>query len=304
VSAVATKPRLAFLGLGWIGEQRLHAVEDLCDVAGLADPARAECLDTLDDLLAHDPDGVVIATPSALHAGQALAALRAGAAVFCQKPLARTAPEARRVVEAARDADRLLGVDLSYRYAEAFRAAREVVGEGGIGEVFAADLEFHNAYGPDKAWFYEPELSGGGCVIDLGIHLVDLALWTLGFPEINRVTSRLVGEPTERYATAELDGIRIACSWNLHAGRDAVLRASFHGTGGGVAVENVAGSFSDFRAELRRGTSARSLVEPPDDWGGRAIRHWATRLAAGERFDQAADELVAVHTILDRVYSR
>jgi predicted dehydrogenase len=48
--------------------------------------------------------------------------------------------------------------------------------------VFAVDLVFHNAYGPDKPWFYDPELSGGGCVMDLGVHLVDLALWSLDFP--------------------------------------------------------------------------------------------------------------------------
>jgi predicted dehydrogenase len=59
---------------------------------------------------------VVIATPSALHAEQSIAALTSGAAVFCQKPLGRTADEVRQVVDAARTADRLLAVDLSYRF--------------------------------------------------------------------------------------------------------------------------------------------------------------------------------------------
>jgi predicted dehydrogenase len=49
--------------------------------------------------------------------------------------------------------------------------------------VRAVDLTFHNAYGPDKPWFYDPAQSGGGCVMDLGVHLVDLALWTLGWPK-------------------------------------------------------------------------------------------------------------------------
>jgi predicted dehydrogenase len=60
---------------------------------------------------------------------------------------------------------------------------------GELGRVFAVDLVFHNAYGPDKPWFYDPELAGGGCVMDLGVHLVDLALWSLDFPGVTAVTS-------------------------------------------------------------------------------------------------------------------
>jgi predicted dehydrogenase len=101
----------------------------------------------------------VIATPSALHAEQAIAALDRGLAVFCQKPLGRDASETRAVVEAARRADRLLGVDLSYRYTRAAAALRDEVRSGALGEVYAVDLVFHNAYGPDKPWFYDRRLA-------------------------------------------------------------------------------------------------------------------------------------------------
>jgi predicted dehydrogenase len=268
----------------------------------VADPAVPDALDTLDELLAAELDGIVIATPSALHAEQAVTALERGLAVFCQKPLGRTADEVRAVVDAARRADRLLGVDLSYRHVEAFRAARAAIRE--IGDVFAADLVFHNAYGPDKPWFYDPKLSGGGCVIDLGVHLVDLAVWALDL-EPEEVRSRLVGEPVEQWATAELDHVRLACSWNLHAGGDAVIRATFHGGEGGVEVRNVRGSFYDFTCERFRGTERETLVAPPDDWGGRAIVAWAERLARGEQFDErGAREHVRVAEIIDRIYGR
>jgi predicted dehydrogenase len=305
VSVTATRPRLGFLGLGWVGRSRLEAVEAaaVAEIAALADPALPGRLDTLDELLEEDLDGVVIATPSALHAEQAIAALERGLAVFCQKPLGRTAAETRAVVEAARAADRLLGVDLSYRHAAAFRAARCVVRAGELGEILAADLVFHNAYGPDRPWFYDPELAGGGCVIDLGVHLVDLAVWMLDL-EPAEVRSRLHGEPVEQFATAELDHVRLACSWNLHAGRDAVIEASVYGTDGAVSVRNVEGSFYDFRCERMRGTSTEVLVEPPDAWPGRAAVDWARRLRAGERFDPAAEEHVRVAEILDRIYAR
>jgi predicted dehydrogenase len=305
MSLTATRPRLGFLGLGWIGRSRLEAItaSGVADIGAVADPALPDALDTLDELLEAELDGVVIATPSALHVEQAIAALERGLPVFCQKPLGRTAAETSAVVEAARRVDRLLGVDLSYRYVEAFRVAREVVRSGELGEIVAAELVFHNAYGPDKSWFYERELSGGGCLIDLGVHLVDLAVWMLDLGPA-RVTSRLHGEPVEQFATAELDHVRLACSWNLHAGRDAVIEAAVYGSDGAVAVRNVGGSFYDFRCDRHRGTSSETLVEPPDDWGGRAAVEWASRVARGDRFDEAADEYVRVAAILDRIYGR
>jgi predicted dehydrogenase len=303
---VATLPRLGFLGLGWIGRSRLEAIERAGAgvVAAVADPAVDGALDSYEELLAHDLDGVVVATPSALHAAQAIAALELGLPVFVQKPVGRTAAEVRSVVAAAERADVPLGVDLSYRYADAFVEAREQVRSGALGEVFAAELLFHNAYGPDKPWFRDPALAGGGCVIDLGIHLVDLAVWALDL-DPRDVRSRLRGEPVETWATAELDHVRIACSWDLHAGRDAVIEATFLGTDASVGVANVGGSFYDFRCELLRGSSRRALVEPPDGWPGRAAVAWARRVAAGAGFDAAQGaELVRVAEILDRVYGR
>src|SRR5919202_6291888 len=126
------------------------------------------------------------------------------------------------------------------------RRIREVVRSGELGRVYAVELAFHNAYGPDKPWFYDRALSGGGCVTDLGVHLVDLALWTLGFPAVDRVTAKLHGGEIEDYAGVQLElaggvSVRVACSWRLHAGRDCVLKAAFYGTHGGVALRNVGG---------------------------------------------------------------
>ncbi|HEU4698791.1 MAG TPA: Gfo/Idh/MocA family oxidoreductase [Gemmatimonadales bacterium] len=329
------RPRLGFLGVGWIGRHRMEAIarSGAAEVAAIADPsaenaaaARAALgdrarsvavLDSLDALLDAGLDGLVIATPSALHAEQSIAALERGLAVFCQKPLGRTEPEVRAVVDAARRADRLLGVDLSYRFTEALQRLRALVRAGELGRVYAADVVFHNAYGPDKAWFYDPALSGGGCVMDLGIHLVDLALWVLDFPAVEHVTSRLYakGEPlagrrdrVEDYAVARLDlaggaSVRLACSWNLPAGADAVIEASFFGTAGGASLRNANGSFYDFHAERFRGTSRETLCGPPDEWGGRAAVDWARRLASGARFDPAAERLVEVARTLDRIYA-
>ncbi|HYF16630.1 MAG TPA: Gfo/Idh/MocA family oxidoreductase [Ramlibacter sp.] len=325
-------PRLGFLGLGWIGQHRMQALlaAQACEVAVVADPSPevqarvreiapgAATVATLDDLLRHELDGAVIATPSALHAQQSLQLLERGIAVFCQKPLARTAAETQAIIDAARRADRLLGCDLSYRHTEAMRRIRNCVVEGELGSVYAVDLVFHNAYGPDKPWFRDMALAGGGCAIDLGTHLVDLALWVLGFPKVELVTSRLYaqGRPlpsspqeVEDYAVAQLElaggtVVRLACSWNLSAGCDAVIEAHFHGSRGGAALRNRNGSFYDFVAERFEGTRRTTLAEPPDDWGGRAAVDWARRLGAGARYESAIEPLVQVAAVLDAVYGR
>jgi predicted dehydrogenase len=329
---VPVTPRLAFVGVGWIGRDRMLAVsrsgvaEVACvaDASGEAAAAAAAEVDApvveVDTVLAGavDVDGVVIATPSALHAAQAKRALAAGLAVSCQKPLGRDAAECEAVIEAARRADRLLGVDLSYRHLAAVGAMREVIGGGGIGEVYAAELVFHNAYGPDRPWFTDRQLAGGGCVIDLGIHLVDLAHWLLDRRPVLGVTSRLFagGRPLEEdaqrvedHAVARLDlegggVVSLACSWFLAAGCDAVIGATFYGTDGAVALRNVDGSFYDFRAERWRGTKREVLVEPPDAWGGRAVVAWAEQLAGGAGFDPAVEDAAAVAAVLDRIYGR
>jgi predicted dehydrogenase len=284
----------------------MEAASAAAEVAAVADPAVPGTLDSLDELLEHDLDGVVIATPSALHAGQATAALDAGLAVFCQKPLGRSGEEAAAVVEAARGADRLLGVDLSYRFARAAEAVRDAE----IGDVFAVELAFHNAYGPDKPWFYDRVLAGGGCLIDLGTHLVDLALGRLGRPEVTSVWSRLLhvhGFDVEDFAAVRLEvssgaTIGLTCSWNLPAGRDCVIQAAFYGTDGAARLHNVAGSYYDLRADRFDGTVTTTLVEPPDDWGGRAVVDWAERLGRGERFDPEVEDVVDVARVIDRVY--
>jgi predicted dehydrogenase len=324
--------RLGFLGVGWIGRHRLEAVaaSGVAEIAAIADPSEehlavaralapgAVLHRSLDDLLRERLDGLVIATPSAMHADQAVAALERGLAVFCQKPLGRSAREVERIIGAAASADRLLGADFSYRTLEGVRRIRELMDRGALGRVFALDLVFHNAYGPDKDWFYDRARSGGGCVMDLGVHLADLALWLLRGPEVCAVGSRLYSggellgpedDRVEDYAVATMDlagGVvaRLACSWRLSAGREAVIEAAVHGTEGGAFLRNVNGSFYDFVAEHCVGTRRELLAEPPDSWGGRAVVWWAERLAAGARFDRAAWRYLDSARVVDAIYHR
>ena len=322
--------KLGFLGVGWIGRNRMEAMlaTGKAEAIAICDPnpdmaleaqklaPEAALVGSLDELLGLALDGVVIATPSALHAEQSIAALNAGATVFCQKPLGRNATEVEAVLDAARKADRPLGVDLSYRHTAAMQAIRDLIRSDQLGQVFAADLVFHNAYGPGNAWFYDPKLSGGGCLIDLGVHLVDLALWLFDFPEVVSVHGRTLkegrapaAEEVEDFALGEIElangtTVRIACSWNLSAGQDADIRATFYGTRGGAEMRNENGSFFDFVADRFSGRNRERIAGYPDEWGGRAAAEWVEKLASGERFEGSTTGLVQTAQVLDRLYGR
>jgi predicted dehydrogenase len=329
---VGTRPRVGFAGVGWIGRNRLAAIArdagaDICGIFDTsADAARqaqahaphAVLASRFEDLLDQGVDGIVIATPSGLHATQAAAALRAGCSVFCQKPLARSAAEALLVIDTARTRNRLLGVDFSYRAVAGVREIIELVRSGELGDIYAADLTFHNAYGPDKPWFYDLQQSGGGCVMDLGIHLLDLLLLVLDYPQVRtvsswlRATGKQLAKPLrelEDHAFVQLDletGVtaRMACSWNLPAGCEAVIEAAFYGTHGSANLRNIRGSFYDFVAQHCTGTTARILAEGDNGWGGRTACNWVRRLSGSSAFDPEAGRFQDVHALVDRIYGR
>jgi predicted dehydrogenase len=329
---VVGRSRIGFIGAGWIGQRRMKAIaqQSLAELAGIVEPdaskanaAReiaATCTihDSIDALLDLDLDGIAIATPSALHAEQAILALEHGMSVFCQKPLARSREETQRVVDAAQAADRLLRVDFSYRFLQGVRQIRELIQSKALGDVYIVELTFHNAYGPDKAWFYDPRLSGGGCLIDLGIHLLDLVLWIFNYPTVCEVNGsvfksgkRLRGcdRDAEDFAAAclRLENdvvVNLRCSWRAHAGCDAIIEFAVYGTAGGARLHNVNGSFFDFQTERFVGTRTEILSRPPEDWGGRAALDWLHQLSLSNRFEPGAQHFVDVADTLDRIYAQ
>ncbi len=330
---VESKPKLGFIGVGWIGRNRLQAIaeKNIANIKVISDPNSqyaqeasqlapdAYISPSLTDLISTDVDGVIIATPSAMHAAQSAEAIDAGKAVFCQKPLGRNAQEVAAVVEKAKAKDVLLGVDFSYRFTNGIKALKEVLDSGELGDIYGVNLVFHNAYGPDKPWYFDPKLAGGGCVMDLGVHLVDLLVWLLDNPDVAEVNSQLfskgrkIEDPdaeVEDYAVAQMllnerIAVQLACSWNLPAGVDAVIEVSFYGSNGGVSFRNVNGSFYDFSTERFHGTSRQVISTPGDSWGGKAAIAWAEELATrGNNFNAEAYQYLKAAEILDKIYKR
>ncbi len=308
---------LGFVGLGWLGESllkelphtpslRVKAVQDArLDLAEAFAQRFASPWfgDRFEDLLDQPGvDAVVICTPNSLHVGQAQAALRAGKHVLVQKPLALSHAEAQATVEMARRLERLLFVDYTYRFVDTMRVFRSVLDDAG--SISSVRAVFHNIYGPgvEKAWFFDPKQSGGGALTDLGVHLLDLALWVLTPGEVRLVSAELSSaqeRPTEDSARLELDLDTVPCevSVSWHAPRSTTEIAFEVQTQRGLLRwENVEGSFFHFRTRLNE----RTLIDRETTLRDDTLRVFAAALATG-----AAPPIdVRVYALLDQAYGR
>lgn len=130
---------------------------------------------TLDELLAADVEAVYVATPVHVHREQVIACARAGKHVLCEKPLGLTVAEAEEVVKACREAGVLLGTALMMRFHSQHRAALELIRAGRLGRPVYARAQLSCWYPPiEGAWRQDPSLGGGGSLMDMGGHCLDL----------------------------------------------------------------------------------------------------------------------------------
>jgi predicted dehydrogenase len=130
-------------------------------------------------------DVVSVATPNSFHKPLTIAALEAGCHVLCEKPMAMNAGEGREMLAAAQKADKRLMIDFSYRFSEQSQALKAQVDSGVLGEIYFARTLWHRRRGLPRfgGWFGQKAMSGGGPLIDLGVHRLDLALWLMGYPK-------------------------------------------------------------------------------------------------------------------------
>lgn len=327
------RPRLGFAGLGWIGAQRMQVLAelDLADIVAVCDPRQQALRDAcaalacepaacshFEDLLAEPLDGVVIATPNALHEPQSIAAMEQGLAVFSQKPLALSREGTATLLNLARSRNLPLGIDWSYRYLAGVPELKQRIDAGELGDITSAELCFHNAYGPGAAWYYNLSLAGGGCLLDLGCHLLDLCHWLIGASNPQEVTARCfrngkslpvpVDEPEDlvmaviEYASGQ--HVHLSCSWRASAGRGAIIGCRIFGTKGGAEIRNVGGSFYDFEVALNHGPESTLLGAPPDAWPGRALIEWTGRLRGNDGYDPAVTHAATTAEVIDRIYDR
>lgn len=148
-------------------------------------------------------DAVIIATPNYLHASQTIAALNAKLHVLCEKPMAMSASEAREMQATARKVDKKLMINMSYRFLPASMALKKQIEAGVLGDIYFTRTVWHRRqlipfWGE---WFHTKSLSGGGPLIDLGVHRIDLALWLMDFPGIKTISAATYDHLGKQIAT-------------------------------------------------------------------------------------------------------
>jgi predicted dehydrogenase len=249
-----------------------------------------------DEMLSRErPDAVCIFTPNHLHLPYALKAISAGAHVMVEKPMARSAPEARAMVEACRKAGRVLVVSMQRRYGGIESAIKRAIDTGAIGRpTFIRARLSHGGphlWAPGQDWFTDPAQAGGGAMLDLGVHVADLALWYMGqASSVSALTATLAKDIRTDDTGAMLVKFRsgaigvVEASWSASPALSAI---EIYGTEGriltgyprvDIAIQRADGTEAPgySRAEVMAGFDASDLLAP-----FRAIAHNFVAAVAG-----------------------
>ncbi len=322
------QPLFAIIGCGLIGRKRLTAlgpqppVRYTCDLdaARAADLARlAPGCTALTDYQAAlaDPrvDAVIVSTLNASLAPLTLAAVRAGKHVLVEKPGALRAESLREIQAAARAAG--VGVRLGYnhRYHPALQKARALIDAGELGPLmFLRGRYGHGGRkGYDREWRADPALSGGGELIDQGVHLIDLAGWFLGeFPAVEgHATTYFWDMPVDdnaflslRTAAGQTAWLHVSCTeWkNLFSleiyGRDAKL--AIDGLGGSYGVERI--TFYRMRPEMGPPDTTSWEYPRGDESWAVETRAFLDDIRLGREPDPGLAEGIRVLEVVERVY--
>jgi predicted dehydrogenase len=185
--------RAAIVGCGLIGDKRAAALRPEDDVVGATDPIaeRAEALVSryggqacpgIDELLALQPDVVIIATTHDQLTPMAERALAGGAHVLVEKPAGLGTAQIERLIEVAQDSGRMAKVGFNHRFHPAIAELATEVHSGRYGELMHLRARYGHGgrVGYDREWRAQPAISGGGELIDQGMHLLDLTHWIAG----------------------------------------------------------------------------------------------------------------------------
>jgi predicted dehydrogenase len=188
-------------------------------------------------------DAVIIATPTHLHKQMAIDSLNAGKNVLVEKPLALTSTEGQEVIECAKKNNRKLMVGMNLRYRPDSMLIRSLIDAGEIGEPFYIKCGWIRKQSSSEKWFSKREEAGGGVILDLGINLVDLALWLANYPRAVSISTKNYYHHSRNLEDTSISLLRcensvlinIESSWTLAEQKDTFY-ANIYGTKGSVAA--------------------------------------------------------------------
>lgn len=269
-------------------------------------------------LLAEPLDVVSVATPNAFHAPYTIAALQAGKHVHVEKPIALNAQEAQAMTTAKNAAGKFIMVALNNRFTEVSQFAKRYVDEGHLGEIYHARCGWRRRRGiPGKGgWFTTRALSGGGPVIDLGVHFFDLTLYLMGYPAPTAVSAstyrKFAGGKGDKdvmdvedfaagFAKFETGAsVAFEFSWASNIERETTY-FELLGTRGGMSYYD--GQLKIFGENAGVMTDVTPLVRNTTGWGQNETRHFIDCIRKRKAPLAPPEDAVKMMQIIDGIYA-
>ncbi len=270
-------------------------------------------------------DIVCVATPNKFHKPYTLAALKAGAHVFCEKPMAMNAEEAEEMLAVSKETGKRIMIDFSYRFTPQSQQLKKEIESGLLGDIYYADTKWLRRRGLPGfgGWFGQKELSGGGPLIDLGVHRLDLALWLMGYPRptwvlgsiYDPIAKRLSSHQNKKFdvedfaaAMIKFDNgatLNLTASWASNIKEKELMSTRLLGTDGGLLQYNLNEGY-EFDAELyieRNGCqfNMKPHGHIPDTVD--AMTHFAKSIISDTPHIATGEEGLRVMKILDAIYA-
>ncbi|OGV50814.1 MAG: dehydrogenase [Lentisphaerae bacterium GWF2_52_8] len=269
-------------------------------------------------------DIVSVAVPNKFHKPLTLAAFKAGCHVLCEKPMAMNAGEAREMLAASKKAKKRLMINFSFRFTEQSYAMKKAVDSGILGDVYFARTQWQRRRGMPGfgGWFGQKALAGGGPLIDLGVHRLDLALWLMGYPKpswvmgstYNHIASAKAKQEKKAFDVEDMavglikfeNGatLEVEASWAGNIKENEHMSTRLMGTKGGLLQHNIGDGYT-FEAEIfveREGCQYDMKLHPPVPQAHGSMYHFADSIVNNTQNIATAEEGLIVMELLDAIY--
>ncbi|NQU76739.1 MAG: Gfo/Idh/MocA family oxidoreductase [Planctomycetes bacterium] len=332
------KLRVGVIGLG-MGENHVkgYIEHPMADVVAIADPDEKRLADigdrhrigrryaSAEQMLTDEAlDVVSNASPNRFHKTLTIAAFEAGCHVLCEKPMAMNAAEGREMLEASMKANKRLMIDYSWRFTEQAMALKRQVETGMFGEFYFGRTVWHRRRGipPFALKGNQKEILGGGPMIDLGVHRLDLALWLMGFPKPVSVMAgayNAIGTAIAKHHGVDYDiedlaaafirfengaTLAVEASWAANIAENELMETRLLGTKGGLVQRNVREGY-EFEAEIyveHAGAQFDMKLHPPMPGVRSAYWHFVDSIVNNQPHISTGQEGVMAMEILDAIY--
>lgn len=339
----AEKIKIGIIGAGNIGNvhiRQFRKLPEMCEIAAVSDlnlalaESRAaehgipRAAKSPEELIDSDVDAVVIAVPNRFHAPLAIRAMESGKHVLLEKPMAMSSEEAREIVRVRQKTNKTLMMAHQMRFEAVPTEIKRQVERGELGRIYSAKAGWIRRKGIPGwgTWFTRKEMSGGGPLIDIGVHMLDLALYLMGGPKPLTVFGSAYAElgprkagigawsvpdwngyyDVEDYAAAFIrmdDGstLTLEVSWAVHKETDNAPFVELMGTEGGAKMCGNAGKLLTEKFDRPLDTPLSS-PESDEDARVRMSRHFLECVMSGAEPIASAMSGLTCNLVLDAIY--